>query len=127
MNHRILTAAVIATVITALLWLWGQGTPPKHVQRSRGKRWVGEEHASSLHHDEWNMTHVYLTNSWYRYAQSTARAKDRKDCYVCSHMPASSLQPTVYVKKIIRKLSICIAQKAGKGHSSDYAINERIG
>lgn len=37
--------------------------------------------------------HPWMNNAWYRYLYNTI---EEKECYVCSHMPSTSVYPTIY-------------------------------
>ena len=57
-----------------------------------------------------------LSNTWYRYVHQTARRLGKNDCYVCSVIPMSAEQATLYGKPMSIQQARCFASLAGLGY-----------
>ncbi|KAJ8289738.1 hypothetical protein GJAV_G00004720, partial [Gymnothorax javanicus] len=58
----------------------------------RVRRYVGEDsHLPDLR----DPSHIYATNTWWRYANRSAHSVNCTECYVCTHLPASISTPRV--------------------------------
>ncbi|XP_039880813.1 uncharacterized protein LOC120729346 isoform X1 [Simochromis diagramma] len=84
-----LVAGIILGVI--LFWLTpgrAHRIPPIIL---RIKRWTHDNsHLTEMTQDH---IHPWMNNAWYRYLYNTI---EEKECYVCSHMPSTSVYPTIY-------------------------------
>ncbi|XP_034020277.1 uncharacterized protein LOC117504838 [Thalassophryne amazonica] len=49
-------------------------------------------------------------NSWYNYATIVAQSVNETDCYVCSYIPISSTQPTLWARPFSYGVTDCIVQ-----------------
>src|SRR4029434_3967841 len=58
-----------------------------------------------------NVTHLYFTNSWYRYASLQASRLDKTNCYVCTLMPTSYFHPRLKLRLLSFQATICVGEK----------------
>lgn len=82
------------------------------------KRWVEEEEHMSIHSEDFNISHVYLTNSWYRYATMMAQNGNNGNCYVCIYIPVSSSHPILTVVPMDVNQSSCSIEFAGRAYNT---------
>ncbi|CAI5677100.1 unnamed protein product [Oreochromis niloticus] len=59
--------------------------------------------------------HPWMNNAWYRYVYNRTT---EKNCFVCSHMPATSVHATIYGKVPSLETSMCIHMKVINGTCS---------
>lgn len=76
--------------------------------RTRVKRWTGTQV------DDWTWKgldpdhkHPFETNMWYRYVKRVAKAYNKSNCFVCSHMPHSSSHLTIYATPMSYHAALC--------------------
>src|SRR4029434_9502990 len=58
-----------------------------------------------------NVTHLYFTNSLYRYASLQANRLDKTNCYVCTLMPTSYFHPRLKSRLLSFQATICVGEK----------------
>lgn len=75
----------------------------------RPKRWITEDD-TGLYNNDINLTHIYMTNSWYRYANMVARSANRSSCYVCTMMPQSSSHHRLTIMPLNVPMSSCVSE-----------------
>lgn len=88
---------------------------------SRQRRWTHDNsHLADMTRDH---IHPWMNNAWYRYVFNITK---EKDCYVCSHMPATSVHATLYGKPMQRSQSMCAASFAHTGYQSPSLMDGDI-
>ncbi|XP_034068904.1 uncharacterized protein LOC117544178 [Gymnodraco acuticeps] len=90
----------------------------------REKKW------SLLNDDPWNHNDKTarsprMTNAWYAYVHQLVTKTGRSNCYVCSHMPWSTGQVTLYGKRMSKSQAKCFATMGGVGYQhSGIKVND---
>lgn len=79
----------------------------------RGRRWT---HINQKHWQPTDPEHPIETNMWYNYVTVLAREQNKTNCYVCSIMPHSSQQATLYITPMTKEQAKCFASFAGVGY-----------
>ena len=124
--------AVAATILLVIGWKLGTGHNERHGDKGqeghrpqttlgRGKRWITSKEQVEIH-SEVNITHIYMTNSWYRYAKMLTESRNVSNCYVCSYMPVSSAHPNLEARPLPELKSECISEFCA--NSSVYLTGE---
>lgn len=108
--RKLSLAALARAVLVTRCLLWLRPDLTQHQKRA----WTHD----NLHLREMTLDHIHpsMNNAWYRYVYN--RTAER-NCYICSHMPATSVHASIYGKTPNPTQSMCIMFKALTGHCSD--------
>lgn len=71
----------------------------------RHKRWATTDMPT---HSLKTPAHAYATNLWWRYVNSAARAQGHVNCFFCSRMPRSTVQPSFGASALGRRTTLCM-------------------
>ena len=96
---------LLLLVVTSgvIMGLWSSTSVNERIH----KRWI----SYGEHEVLGNVTHLYSTNSWYRYASMQANRLDRTNCYVCTLMPTSYFHPRLKLRLLSFQATICVGEK----------------
>ena len=96
---------LLLLVVTSgvIMGLWSSTSVNERIH----KRWI----SYGEHEVLGNVTHLYSTNSWYRYASMQANRLDRTNCYVCTLMPTSYFHPRLKSRLLSFQAMICVGEK----------------
>ncbi|XP_055368399.1 uncharacterized protein LOC129604728 [Betta splendens] len=91
----------------------------------RVKKWTG----TPVHDWNWknldpNHKHPFETNMWYRYVKVLAKAYNKSNCFVCSHMPHSSSHLTLYATPMPYHAALCFYRMSVYGRSQNSYFYE---
>ena len=105
--HSLITMFKLLLLMITTGVMLGLWSPTNLIERIH-KRWIsyGEHEAMG------NVTHLYSTNSWYRYASLQAKRLNKTNCYICSLMPTSSSHPRLEARPLSKQATICVSWKS---------------
>ncbi|XP_023808666.1 uncharacterized protein LOC101166204 isoform X3 [Oryzias latipes] len=120
------------TGATTWIWFFWNHYPPARRTTNEerlnvSRRWLSIDEHDVLNSPKMNITHLYMTNSWYRYVMLLAKERNRSDCYVCSVIPASSLHPNLQAKQFSEWKSDCVIEYSTRGYISTGAVTTSNG
>ncbi|XP_023804865.1 uncharacterized protein LOC111946373 [Oryzias latipes] len=117
---------------TTWIWFFWNRYPPSRrttneERLNTSRQWLSIDEHDVLNSQRRNMTHLHMTNSWYRYVMLLAKEMNRSDCYVCSVIPASSLNPNLKAKQFSEWKSDCVIEYSTRGYISTGAVTTSNG
>ncbi|CAI5657760.1 syncytin-2 [Oreochromis niloticus] len=112
MKKLFLATLALAVLVTACFLLL-RPDPTPHQKRA----WMHDNsHLDKMTQDH---NHPWMNNAWYRYVYN--RTTERS-CYICSHMPVTSVHASIFGKTPNPSQSMCIMFKALTGNCSDRGM-----